>query len=200
MRKSFFLDFRRTRPPDASASFGQNVSFPMFVLFVLGVFAGAVAGLYLTPSGIGADLERYVFSDVLPHTFWDALWNSGKFFLLLFALSTSWLGVFLTPAAALLRGYLFSCSVAAFFSAFGTRGLLCAALVSGIPALFIVPCFLTAASDAILTSRHLLELRFDRGPGFGPVTPARHLLLIPALVLLDALYSFLLLPRLLPNL
>ena len=196
MKKSIGkLKWKRWTAP-AAWTREEQVFLPLLLLFLMGVAAGCVAGLFLTPEGGGTALA--IFStDALPGTFWEALWGAGVFFLLLLALSTSWLGLVLVPAAVLLRGYLLSCSVSALYAAASWQGLRYAALVSGIPALVLVPCFLVAARDTADASRRLLELRMGRHGGPPkPAAPGRTIA-IGGAVVCAALYSSYLLPGLL---
>lgn len=197
MRKFLSLDFRRPRPEDRLSLSCRNVSYLMLLMFTVGILAGAAVGLYSPPTALSADVESYVFTEVLPRSVWAALWGSCRFFLLLLALSTSWLGVVLSPAAVLMRGYLLSCSVSVLFSAYAYRGLFYSFLISGIPALFIAPCFLVAACDAFFSSRRLLTQRFGGDHGFRSHDPMRHGIVITFLILLDTAYAFYLLPLLL---
>lgn len=169
----------------------------LLLLFLVGALVGCVAGLYLPAGGQGGGAAAWASPETQPLSFLEALWNAGKFFLLLLVLSTSWLGVVLTPAAAFLRGYFLSCSVAALYAAGSWKGFLCALATSGIPALFIIPCFLIACRDAFFASRRLLDLRFGRGPGAPRAPGLRRAAVIAALVALNALYSAFLLPPLL---
>ena len=169
----------------------------MLGLFTLGVLAGSLVGLFSPAVASAPNLEGYVASEALSRSLPGAFWDTGKFFLLLFAVATSYLGVILSPAAVFLRGYLFSCSVSALFSAYAYRGLLCAALISGVPALFLIPCFLSAASAAFFSARRLATQRFDPGPGLRGAGLSRRVVVIVLLLILDALYRVYLLPVLL---
>ena len=174
----------------------------LLLLFLAGALIGCAVGLYLPAAGPGDGAAAWGFlsPETQPLSFPEALWNAGKFFLLLILLSTSWLGVVLTPAAALLRGYFLSCSVAALYAAGSWKGLLCALAVSGVPALFMIPCFLIACRDAFSASRRLMDLRFGRAPGAPRAPGLRRAAVIAALVALNALYSAFLLPAILAKL
>ena len=173
----------------------------LILLFFAGALIGCAAGLYLPAGGLADGAAWGLLSpETQPLSFPGALWNAGKFFLLLLFLSTSWLGVVLTPAAALLRGYFLSCSVAALYAAGFWKGLLCALAISGVPALFMIPCFLIACRDAFFASRRLMDLRFGRGRAAPRAPGARRAAAIAVLVVLNALYSAFLLPVLLAKL
>lgn len=197
MRKFLFWNSERSRAAGRPMGSFLPVSRLMLVLFTAGVVSGALVGTYASASGLPSAMEAYLSADTVPRSLLLALWNAGKYFLLLFAASTSWLGVLLAPTAVLLRGYLFSCSVSALFSAYSWDGLRSSALISGIPALLLIPCFLIAACDSFSASRRLLSLRFDRGVGVGPPAPARRAAAALMVIVIDALYSFYLLPGLL---
>ena len=197
MRKFFFLDFRRPRPEDRLSQPERKVTYLLLFMFACGILAGSLIGLYSPPAALPADVEDYVASEVLSRSAGAALWSSGRFFLLLLILSTSWLGVVLSPVSALARGYLLGCSVSALFRAYSYRGLLFSFLISGVPAAVIVPCFLFAARDAFFSAQRLLTRRFGGGPEYGSSEFARHFPAIVLLVLLDTAYACYLLPVLL---
>lgn len=189
------------RRPQSTAPEGSGRLFRLcLLLFLAGVLAGALAGCYLSPAGASALLPAGAAAGSSPDTLWEAVWEAGRFFLLLLVLSTSLLGVLLTPAAVVLRGYLLGCSVAALYAALAWEGLLRAALVSGIPALCSVPCFLALSEDAIQSARGLFLLRLGRRPE--PLCPAMraHLALAAVLTLALGCYSRWLLPLLLGKL
>ena len=200
MGKFFFSAWNRPNPWYDRTGREGSVFQMLLLLFLTGVLIGCVAGLYLSAGEQGGGAVAWASPETQPLSFLEALWNAGKYFLLLLALSTSWLGVALTPAAALLRGYFLSCSVAALYAAGSWKGLLCAVAISGVPALFIIPCFLIACRDAFFASRLLLDLRFGRNHGAPRVPGARRAAVIAALVVLNALYSAFLLPPLLAKL
>ena len=162
----------------------------LLILFLIGVVAGCVVGLFLSAGGGGIAL----LADSLPGSFWEAVWHCSQFFLLLLLLSTTWLGFLLTPFAALVRGYLFSCSISALFAAQGWNGMLHAMFASGIPALFLVPCFLISCTDAMYASGHLFSLRFGRNARLACSAVLPRILVVSALVLGCACYSYFLLP------
>ena len=193
------FDLRRSLPERGRSGQTARAGRLMLFLFTLGVLAGSVAGTYFTADGFAsayAEAREYVASEVLSASFLSALWNAARLFLVLFLAASSWLGVLFVPAAVLLRGYLLSCSIAVLYVSYGWSGLLCAFLVGGLPALFLVPAFLAAACDAYFAARFLLERRF----GLTPVLPGRRrsgkrVLVIALLVIAEALYSFYLLPH-----
>lgn len=197
MRKFLFWAWDRPVPRFDETEREGNVFRLMLLLFLAGALIGCAVGLYLPAGGLGGDVTAWAAPETPAPSFSEALWNAGKFFLLLLLLSTSWIGVALTPALALLRGYFLSCSVAAFYAAGSGKGLLCALAVSGVPALFMTPCFLVACRDAFFAARRLMDLRFGRSRGAPRAPGARRAAVITALVVLNALYSAFLLPPLL---
>ena len=169
---------------------------PYLILFMLffGVVLGSVVGSF-SQHRPELELEAYAASEFFSPSFPAALLHASRFFFLLLLGATSYLGVFVTPAVVFLRGYLLSCSVSAMYARFSFRGLGMALLLCGIPAIVIVPCFIFAACDAWSASQRLLSLRFDLGLAVSGRL-LRCVPLIAAAVLLDAVYSFHLLPLL----
>ena len=199
MKSLLRLEKRRGKSSVPAVLFKQDTFFPLFLLFIIGSLSGCIVGLYLSPGSTNMT-GQFIFTDISRETVWEALWNSSQFFLLLWILSTSWLGMLLVPGAVILRGYLLSCSVSALFSTGSWRGLLYAFFVSGIPSLLLIPLFLIAAKDSFLSSRRLLALRF--GLHYGPVRrmPPSRVLLIGAMILLSTVYLCNILPAFLARL
>ncbi|MCC8077709.1 MAG: hypothetical protein LIO60_05090 [Oscillospiraceae bacterium] len=202
MHQYLFLNLKcpslgRARWESGLSLLSRSASHLLLFLFFLGILLGGTFGLFVPGVSRAAGLEAYLSAEALPQSFCAALWHGGKYFLLLLFLSTSYLGVVLLPAAVFLRGCLLSCSVSALFSAGSYRGLLYSFAVCGIPALFIMPCFLFAASNAFLSARRLLFLRFRQGEGAPQQGAGRHWVVVGAFLILDALYSVYLLPALL---
>ena len=160
------------------------ISFPM----LLGVFSGAVFGLYsVFPTGS------------LPAGLPEALWHSCRFVLAALLLATSFLGFVFVPVLSAFRGFLLGCGVAAAFQAESFHGLLLAFFSCGIPALFGLSAFLPAASGAMACSRQLLRC-FSRGETRPPEISEdfpRQLLAIAVLCLAEAVYTAFLLPAIL---
>lgn len=169
----------------------------MLILFTLGILAGSVAGLFSTGAGLPVDAEHYIFSEALPKSLPAALWDSGKYFLLLLVSCTSYLGVVAAPLTVLLRGYLLSCSISALFSAYAYRGLWYGMAISGVTAIFTMPCFLIAACDAFVLAWRLLRRRLGQDNVPQSVGVVWHFLMIGMLILLDACYTVYILPALL---
>lgn len=197
------FDLLRAQPERGRSGRMAHAARRMLILLMLGILAGSVVGTYFTADGFAsvyAEVGQYAASDVLPVSFPSALWSSARFFLALALAATSWLGVLLVPAAVLLRGYLLSCSVAALYASYGWAGLRCALLVSGLPALLLMPAFLAAACDAYYASRWLLERRFGLSPALpGRPRPGKRLIVIVVLIAAEAFYSFYMLPLLAAN-
>ena len=147
--------FLLSAPMDRSGERSRVLAF-LLTAYLAGALCGSLMGLYLPPGGLRSALETWYPPSAGQSAFLTALWKSGQFFLLLAVLSTSWLGVVLVPAAAVLRGCLLSCSVSALYGTGGWKGLLCAFLISGIPGIVLVPAFFMTGSDAFFAARQLL--------------------------------------------
>lgn len=197
------FDLRRSLPERGRSGQAARAGRLLLFLFTLGVLAGSIAGTFFTTDGFAsayAEAGQYAASEVLPASFLSALWSSARLFLVLALAATSWLGVLLVPAAALLRGYLLSCSIAVLYASYGWPGLLCAFLICGLSALFLVPAFLAAACDAFFAARFLLERRFGLTPALpGRRRSGKRVFVIALLIIIEALYSFYLLPHIIAS-
>ena len=191
-----FLSHVRTgaklRPPVISGT--QMSAYFMMFLFAGGIFFGGLTGFYHFPAAGSAVVQA---AEIVPDSLRGAVWVSCRFFVLLALLSSSYLGVVLVPATVLARGYLLSCSVAALYASNGWRGLLWAALVSGVPALLLTPVFLLGACDAFSLSQHLLYLRLGRMRGPEATQAAKHASGAALLAAVNTIYMYWLLPLLL---
>ena len=171
----------------------------LLAMVFFGVLAGAASAMLLR-SGAADGTDVSGLTAALPLTLPASVWRALRFFLLLFLLGTSWLGVMLLPAAALLRGAVLGYGVASLYAVYAYRGLLAAAVIFGFPALVLLPCFLTAAGDAFSASRALASMRFGVSAPADRSGALRHALLILPLIALDAVYGFYFAPMLLQRL
>lgn len=169
----------------------------LLLIFSLGVLAGGIVGFFSPIPELPGDISTYVQSSLLPRSFLSALGDVFRFFLLALVFSTSYLGVFLIPSLVLVKAYMLSCSVAVLFAAYSYKGLSFSALISGVPALFLIPCFLIACSDCFFASRQLFLQRFHGLPYVSCPNGVRHFLFILPILVLAALYGYWLLPQLL---
>lgn len=195
MGRFFFLP-----PPKRGWTRRDGGALPLLlaVLF-FGVLGGAAAVMLFCWSAAG-EPDASTIAALLPATLLRSFWRALRFFLLLFLLGTSWLGVVFIPAASLLRGAVLGSGVAALYAAYSYRGLLDALIIYGAPALWSLPCFLIAAGDAFSASRALASMRFGVSAPADRAAALRRVLLILPLVALDAVYGFYFAPMLLRQL
>ena len=195
MGRFFFLP-----PPKRGWTRRDGGALPLLlaVLF-FGVLGGAAAVMLFCWSAAG-EPDASTIVALLPATLLRSFWRALRFFLLLFLLGTSWLGVVFIPAASLLRGAVLGSGVAALYAAYSYRGLLDALIIYGAPALWSLPCFLIAAGDAFSASRALASMRFGVSAPADRAAALRRVLLILPLVALDAVYGFYFAPMLLRQL
>ena len=88
-----------------------------------------------------------------------ALWDCGKYHLLLVLFAASTFGVLSIPILAAVRGYLLSCTAAAIFVAYPETGIPLGFALVGIPALCTVPSFMLLAVDGLAMARGIRERR-----------------------------------------
>lgn len=170
----------------------------VMALFALGIVGGAVVGSRFSPADLLPELGGAASGSLAPESLAAAFESAFLFLALALFFGTTYLGVFLLPSLALVRAYSLSCSVAALFAACQLKGLLCAFLSVGLPALAAVPCFLVLTQDALLSAKQLFSIRFYASPcGRGNPNFIRHLAVCLPLAAATALYSRFLLPHLL---
>lgn len=127
----------------------------------------------------------------------SALWLSFRYLFCALLLSASLFGPLLLPCLALLRGFLFSCTVAACFAARRYLGLADAALCIGIPALLELPVFLMISGSGIRFSLRLISAAgLEVRRSLPESRWKKRLLFLLPLLLLALLYRQLLLPQL----
>lgn len=168
-------------------------------MLFFGVLVGTAAAM-LFRVGPRETIDADTAAALLPPTLLRSLWRALRFFLLLFLLGTSWLGVLFTPAAALLRGAVLGSGVAALYTAGSYRGLLAALILYAAPAIWSLPCFLAAAGAAFSASRALASMRFGVSAPADRSGALRCVLPVALFIALDALYGFYLAPVLLRQL
>ena len=147
MRKFFDFRLRKHRLRFAGRQGVGTFVWGMPILFAVGVSAGGVVGLYAPSAGFLSSIAGFWSSDPVPTSVFAAAWNAGKYFLCLALASTSWMGLLACPLLVMVRGCLFGCGVSALYAAGAWKGLWSAALISGLPALVMIPCFLVLAGD-----------------------------------------------------
>ena len=195
MGRFFFLP-----PPKRGWTRRDGGALPLLLAeLFFGVLGGAAAVMLFCWSAVG-EPDASTIAALLPATLLRSLWRALRFFLLLFLLGTSWLGVVFIPAASLLRGAVLGSGVAALYAAYSYRGLLDALIIYGAPALWSLPCFLITAGDAFSASRALASMRFGVSAPADRAAALRRVLLILPLVALDAVYGFYFAPMLLRQL
>ena len=196
MRKFFSSGVGRDGLLASPAHTTPAAPFLLLLMLIAGIAMGSIVGMFSLHGNADMELDAYAASQFLFTSYPTALLQSSRFFLVLLLAATSYLGVILIPACSFVRGYLLSCSISAMYARFSFRGLKTAFLLCGVPALVVVPCFILTACDAWSASQRLLSLRFDRGSFSGDWVLLRRFPLVFLAVLLDASYSFYLLPSL----
>ena len=176
---------------------GQAPAGGVLLLFLAGAVLGSASGcFFVRPEGVGG--MDAAISGLVSGSFWESAYKALFYIGLALVFSTSYLGVFLIPALALVRAYTFSCSVASLAAAFGRRGLACAAASLGLPALLSVPAFLLCACAGVGASRRLCSLRFgDVFPGTRGGLSCGQAVFIAAASCLVLLYDYFILPMIL---
>lgn len=178
----------------------QPVLSLMFLAAIAGAVLGSLSGCLLN-SGLGTfSLRDYSLRSFIAPSFWSAIFDSFKFLALAVLCSTTFLGVALVPALALVMTYSFSCAIAALFAAYSVSALLACFFSLALPALFVFPCLFIAYRDSFYHARQLLEFKLSRS--FAPLTPKflRDLVLICVVLVGVSLYKYFLLPNILATL
>lgn len=193
----FALKRERRRLPVSLAEDREARDAFLIALLLTGVLLGSVIGVYAgETSAVLPDVLTSQADDTA--SFASAFREAGAYFLLFAVCATSYLGLLMTPALLLLRGYTLSCAVAAVFAAERYRGLLAALLITGIPALLTVPPMVILASDSFRRSHRLLQFRLSRRvPPMQSGDLIRHWFFTAAMIAADTIYIYFIRPRLL---
>ncbi len=140
------------------------------VFFAFGGLAGCLIALSVAGGGAEA-LQIYLESFLAaaqtgamttPSTV-EVLWRTFRWFLAVFLLGFTALGIFGIPALVSARGFFLAFSVAAFAQAYGRRGLTIAFFLMGIPGLFSIPALFLLSAQSLHASWRLAL----RAPGQG---------------------------------
>lgn len=163
---------------DLPSSGGTAVLFILSVAFVVGCVAGCVLVNQVGGSGEAA-LEAF-FDEYLsvvnsggltqPNIF-SLVWETFRWPIFIILLSVTPLGLFAIPILFLIRGFLFSFSIASFFRVLSTSGLILAFALFGFTGLLYVPVLFVLGVQGFLCSGTMTgrlmgegrkRLRFDR--------------------------------------
>ena len=173
------------------------IPFPLVSLpLLIGLFFGAVVGLFSALPSEFASFASVFPADGLSVGFPVALWRSSRWIVISLLFATSFIGFLFVPALSAVYGFLLGSSVALTFQTDGLHGLLLACFSVGLPALLGLSAFLLVSSDAAACSIRLLRC-FSRGenrPFERPDRFPRHLLAVFLLCFFEAFYSAFLLP------
>lgn len=125
------------------------------IFFALGGLAGSFLALWSAGSGmdamsgyLGEFLTAAREGALREPALWELVWRALRWPLVVFLLGFTALGAFGIPALTALRGFYLSFSVAAFAQAYGSKGLMTAFLLLGVPALAYVPAFFLLSTQS----------------------------------------------------
>lgn len=172
----------------------QAGTFIIFFMFILGCFAGSLFGMFSPPQGI-PDAVSGVLEAVGEKTYTEALGGCAGLHLLVVFLSTSIIGFFCIPVAAMMRGCFLSCASAAIISAYGIKGCVISLTVLGIPAIFTLPCFFVLSVDGFYMSRSLLYGYISSAAVTKRMGMARHIAVAVVLMILSAAIEVVIIPQ-----
>jgi|GEM_PF-1925999 len=172
----------------------------LFLAAIIGAVLGSISGCLFNSGLSGFTLEGYSAQFFVWPSFWTAALDSFKYLALAVLFSTSFLGIVLVPALALVMAYSFSCAIAALFAAYSFSALLVCFFALAVPALFLFPCLFIAYRDSFCHAKQLLEFKLSRN--FAPVANRliRDLILIVIVLVAVSLYNYFLLPNMLSTL
>lgn len=138
---------------------------PMLVAtasFLLGGLCGsALAAFSLEESAqqLGLYLNEYLELLQRGEAVWSvpfAAWHHGRWLLVCALLGMTWLGVIILPLLFAVRAFLLAFGIGCFIRFLGEGGLILAACLFGLPALFWVPAFLMMGSRLLENSAERL--------------------------------------------
>jgi len=167
-------------------------SLPFFpfaaVPLLLGEIAGSLFGIFSDSDGMMSLFSRV---SEFPGSFWNGMLRSGGFILIAVFFSMGLPGLLLIPVLAFFLGFLFAGTVAFSFSFSSFSAVLSLFISAGIVAMLLLPACLICFSDGMAFSYGLLpSLQAGRRSFVSRTVLARRLLLIFALWLLSAAYSY----------
>lgn len=166
----------------------------IFACFTIGCVVGAFFGSGFSAAGV---IDTYLLDTPLETG--GLLLKSlrfVRFHLLVLFLATSFAGVALVPALALIKGFAFSCTSATIISAYPNNGIIMSLIILGLPSLFSVPSFICLCDFAFSRSARLLAL--TRGGYARKLRDGKRMLLILPALAAGIIIEVYLVPRLLP--
>ncbi|MFB0920882.1 MAG: stage II sporulation protein M [Oscillospiraceae bacterium] len=128
----------------------------LILCFSAGCLAGSLIGSFF---GFDSFLNDYAGASVINSQSPVSLFfNYSRFQLVAFLLGTSFLGLALLPVLSCIRGYALSCTAATIISAYPDNGIIMAAIILGIPAIFSLACFFVISIEGFKSSERILHL------------------------------------------
>jgi len=138
-----------------------------FMLLILSFSAGCLAGS-LFGSFFGLDSVLNDCADVSEINSAGTLtlfFSYSRFHLVALFLGTSVFGLVMLPVLSCVKGYALSCTAATIISCYPEKGLVMAAVILGIPAIFSLPCFFVISIEGFLSSTRIFHfLRGNSSP------------------------------------
>lgn len=131
-----------------------------FMLLILSFSAGCLAGS-LIGSFFGFDSVLSDYTGISGINSADALalfFNYSRFHLVALFLGTSVFGLAMLPVLSCAKGYALSCTAASIISCYPDKGLIMAAVILGIPAIFSLPCFFIISIEGFLSSARIFHM------------------------------------------
>ena len=128
----------------------------LILCFSAGCLSGSLAGSFF---GFDSFLKDYAGASVIATQSPVSLFfNFSRFQLVAFLLGTSFLGLALLPVLSFIRGYALSCTAATIISAYPDNGIIMAAVILGIPAIFSLACFFVISIEGFKSSERIFHL------------------------------------------
>lgn len=89
-----------------------------------------------------------------------SFWKCAKFPLIIWLISTSFVGVIIIPIILIYRGFALCCSAAALVFDYGTKGVLLSWASLGITAMISIPCLLIISTNSISSAYGLYSMKY----------------------------------------
>ncbi len=135
---------------------GRIYFLALILCFSAGCLAGSVVGSFF---GFDSFLNDYLGADAIASSSPVSLFlNYSRFQLVAFLFGTSFLGLALLPALSCIRGYALSCTAATIISAYPDNGIIMAAVILGVPAIFSLACYFVISIEGFKSSERIFHL------------------------------------------
>ncbi len=146
--------------------FPQSGNTPILLILSISFLLGSISGCLLVNQLVGGGedaLQNYLngylsvacSGQIIRPEFWQNVFSTIRWPLIVLALGITPLGLIGIPVSFLIRGFLFSFSIASFFKVLGINGLVVSILIFGLSGLLYIPVFFHLGVQSYYSSTQL---------------------------------------------